>query len=106
MSSNLTVLHQYAIAIPRMSTEVLHSVFGRELFPSGAVNDVVPVPRVSGVTSYGSYGPLATPGWSGWTRFVCTPGPGVPGSCHYVVRGRPVGGEPDLHRLMLDLVVG
>ena len=46
MLSNLTVLDQYAIALYRMSTEVLHSLFGLEFFPSGAVNDAAPVPRV------------------------------------------------------------
>ena len=46
MSSNLTVLHQYAIALHRTTTEVLHYVFGREFFPSRVVNDGVPVPRV------------------------------------------------------------
>ena len=46
MSSNLTVLHQYAIALHCMSTEVLHSVFGREFFPSGAMYNAAPVPRV------------------------------------------------------------
>ena len=46
MSSNLTVLHQYAISLHRMSTEVLHSMFGREYFPSGAVDDAAPVPHV------------------------------------------------------------
>ena len=46
ISSNLMVLHQYAIALHRMLTEVLHSVFGREFFPLGAVDDAVPVPRV------------------------------------------------------------
>ena len=34
MSSNLTVLHQYAIALHQMSTEVFHSMFGREFFPA------------------------------------------------------------------------
>ena len=33
MLSNLTVVHQYAIALHRMSTEVLHTVFGQEFFP-------------------------------------------------------------------------
>ena len=50
MSSNLMVLHQHAIALHRMSMEVLHTVFGRELFPSGAVEDAAPVPRVLSVS--------------------------------------------------------
>ena len=52
MLSNLTVLHQYAIALHLMLTEVLHSVFGREFFPSGAVNDAAPVPRVLRVSTH------------------------------------------------------
>ena len=46
MSSNLTVLHQYAISLHRTASEMLHAVFGREFFPSTAVNDATPVPRV------------------------------------------------------------
>ena len=42
MSPNLTVLHQYAIVMHWTSIEVLHYVFGREFFPSGAVNDAAP----------------------------------------------------------------
>ena len=65
----------------------------------------------SGVNPHGSYGPLATPGWSGWSRSgYCTPGPGVPGlyvPC--VVRGRPVGSgsrssrTASLHCFILEL---
>ena len=46
LSSNLAVLHQYAISLYRTSTEVFHSMFGRVFFPSGAVNDAAPVPHV------------------------------------------------------------
>ena len=46
MSSNLTVLHQYAISLHRTATDLLHSVFCREFFPYAAVNDAAPVPRV------------------------------------------------------------
>ena len=40
------VLHQYAIALHRMSTEVLDTMFGQEFFPSGAVDDAALVPRI------------------------------------------------------------
>ena len=40
MSSNLTVLHQYAISLRRVASEMLHSVFGREFFPSMAVSPI------------------------------------------------------------------
>ena len=46
MASNLTVLQQYAISLLCMSTDILHSIFGREYFPSGAVDDATPVPCV------------------------------------------------------------
>ena len=40
-------LHLYAIALNCMSTEVMHTVFGHELFPSGAVDDAAAlVPHV------------------------------------------------------------
>ena len=81
MSSNLTVLHQYAIVLHRTSTEVLHFVFGRELFHSGAVNDAAPVPRVLRVSTHMAAMDIwRPPRWSGWSRTkYCTPGPGVPG---------------------------
>ena len=58
MSSNMTVLHQYAIALHRMSTEVPDSVFGREFlrFGSGGRHCAGAL-RVSGVDSDGGYGP-------------------------------------------------
>ena len=43
---SVTVLHQYEIALHRMSTEILHSVFGREFFPSEVVDDAAPVPHM------------------------------------------------------------
>ena len=46
LSSNLAVLHQYAISLHRMSTKVIHSMFGREFFPSCAINDAASVPLV------------------------------------------------------------
>ena len=36
------------IALHRMSTQVLHTVFGQEIFPSGAVDDAAPVPASFG----------------------------------------------------------
>ena len=63
MASNLTVLNQYVIALHRMSTEVLQSVFGQEFFPSRAVDDAAPVPpRTSLINTDGGHGPLAFPG--------------------------------------------
>ena len=56
MSSNLTVLHQYAVTLHWISTEVLHSVFGREFFPSRAVNDAAPVPACFGATHMAAIG--------------------------------------------------
>ena len=41
MASNLSVLSQYVTSLHRMSTEVMHG-----FFPSGAVDDAAPVPRV------------------------------------------------------------
>ena len=46
LASNLAVLHQNTVSLHHTSTEVLHSMFGRELFPSGAVNEDAPVPRI------------------------------------------------------------
>ena len=46
MASNLSVLSQYVTSLHRMSTKVLHLVFGQEIFPSQAVDEVAPVPRV------------------------------------------------------------
>ena len=63
MSSNLMVLHQFAIALHRMSTEVLHSMFGWEYFPLGAVDDAAPVPRVLWAsTQMAAMGSLASTG--------------------------------------------
>ena len=82
MSSNLTVLHQDAIALHRVSTELLNSMFGLEFFPSGAVNDAAPVP----LQCFG-----CRPIWQLWAFgdrrlarvvMVCTPGRGVPGLSH------------------------
>ena len=82
MSSNLTVLHQYAIAVHRMSTEVLHGVFGREFFPSGAVNDAASVPRVFRALTHmavmGLWRPPVGPEGPG----LESPGPEVPVLCH------------------------
>ena len=46
LSSNLAVLHQCTISLHQTSTDALHSVFGREFFSSGAVNEAAPVPCV------------------------------------------------------------
>ena len=69
MSSNLAVLHQCAIALQHMSTGVLHYVFSRELFPSGAVDDAAPVPHAlrasTQITSMGLWRPSVGPGSPG-----------------------------------------
>ena len=81
MSSNLTVLHQYAITLNRMSTPL--RVWPGVLQFGSCKRCCAGAQRASGVDPYGSYGPLATPGWSGWSRSgYCTPGPGVPGLSH------------------------
>ena len=83
MSSNMTVLHQYAIALHRMSTEVPDSVFGREFLPSGAVDDTAPMPCVfRGSTQMVAMGPrrsLVGPGGPGPDT---TPGRGLPKLSH------------------------
>ena len=43
MASNLSVLNQYVTSLHCMSTEALHLMFGQELFPSCAVDEVAPV---------------------------------------------------------------
>ena len=69
MSSNLTVLHQYATAFHHMSTEVLHSVFGWEFFPSRAVDDAAPVPHVfRASTQMAAMGLWRLQGWPGRFR--------------------------------------
>ena len=94
MSSNLTVLHQYAIALHHMSTQVLHSMFGREFFPSGAVNDAAPMPRVLRASTH-----------------MAAMGLWLPRVVPCVVRGRPVGSgsrsirTASLHRFILELVI-
>ena len=79
MSSNLTVLHQYAISLHWMSSEMLHSVFGRVFFPSTAVNGArAGAPRLLCVGTSCGYGPLAAPSWPWWSRSgCCSPGPSV-----------------------------
>ena len=90
MSSHLTVLHPYAIALHRMSTEVLHTVFGRELLPSGAVEDAAPVPRVLRASTQ-------TAAMGLWRPPVSPVGPGPDTAHHdedqvvsFVIHGRPV----------------
>ena len=52
-----------------MSTEVLDSVFGREFFPSGVVDDAAPVPRVlwasTQMAAMGLWRPPVGPGGPG-----------------------------------------
>ena len=84
MSSNLTVMHQYVIALHKMSTEVFHSMFGREFFPSGAVNDAVRVPHVPRALG-NSQLIRVVPIWIPYTRAR------IARVVPCVVRGRPVG---------------
>ena len=57
ITSNLQVLRQYVTSLNWMSSEVMRLAFGPELFPSGAVNVVAPVPRVhSAATQMSAYG--------------------------------------------------
>ena len=67
MSSNLTVLRQYAIALHRMPTEVLHTMSCQQLFPSGVHTD-------------GRDGTLVPSGWTGRARTgYCAPWRRLPG---------------------------
>ena len=59
MASNLSVLNQYVISLHRMSTEVLQLVFGQEIFPSQAVDEVAQVAQVPRVQR-------APPRWRPW----------------------------------------
>ena len=108
MSSNLTVLHQYAISLHRMSTEVLNSLFGREYFPSGAVDDAAPVPRVlrasTQMAAMGLWSPPVGPGGTGPETRTARVVPGV-------IRGRPVSSSnrsnrtASLHQFILNIGV-
>ena len=90
MLSNLTVLHQYAIMLRWMSTEVLHSVFGRGVLPFGEVNDTAPVPHVLWASTH-----MAAMGL--WRPPVGPGGPGLDTRAGnalvvpFVVHGHPVG---------------
>ena len=71
MSSNLNVMQQYGIKPHQMASDILQSVFGRHFFPSAAVNDAVPVPRVLHTCTHLApmgYGPLVPTEWPWWSR--------------------------------------
>ena len=78
MVSNLTVLSQYVTSLHRMSTKVMQFVFGHGLFPSGAVDDAAPVPRVhraaTQMAAMGLWRPPIGPGGPGldtvFTQFM------------------------------------
>ena len=79
MESNLTILNQYVLALLRMPLEVLRAVLGQDEFPTRAVEDAAPVPRV-----YRVFIQIAAMG-------LWRPGPVT--VHHYVLdvrRGRPV----------------
>ena len=69
MASNLSVINHYVTSLHRMSTEVLHLVFGQEIFPSQAVDEVAPVPRVqrasTQMAAMGLWRPPVGPGGPG-----------------------------------------
>ena len=46
MTSNLSVLDQYALCLHGMTSELLELVVGRHDFPSAVVDAAAPVPRV------------------------------------------------------------
>ena len=69
MASNLSALNQHVTSLHRMSTEVMQFVFGHGFFPSGAVDDAAPVPRVhraaTQMAAMGLWRPLIGPGGPG-----------------------------------------
>ena len=72
MASNLQVLGQYVMSLNRMSSEVLHLVFGPEVFLLHVVNVAAPVPRVHHAATQaphpdGSHGIVAATDWPGWS---------------------------------------
>ena len=46
MTSNLSVLQQYALSLHGAVSDIFQLIVGRHCFPSTAVNDAAPVPRV------------------------------------------------------------
>ena len=61
MTSNLNILQQYALSLHGTASAVIQLVFGRHCFPSTAVHDVAPVPRVRRAYTY-----MAA--WAWWSR--------------------------------------
>ena len=70
--SNLQVLGQFVTSLNRMSSEVMHVAFTHELFPTEAVQFVVPSQCTMGGTLYGGHGIVASSVYSGdtWTSTV------------------------------------
>ena len=52
MTSNLSVLDQYALSFHGAASDLLHLIVGCPDFPSAAVNDAAPVPRVRRSSTY------------------------------------------------------
>ena len=81
MTSNLTVMQQYAISLHRTASDILQSVFGQQFFPSAAVNAAAPVPRVLRASTHlaamGLWRPPNGPGGPGLE--VIHQGPQCPG---------------------------
>ena len=83
MASNMQVLGQYVTSLNRMSSEVFRLTFGPEIFPSDAVDNVAPVPRVhraaTQMAAMGLWQSPVGPGYPGPIPvssgcLVCSPG--------------------------------
>ena len=68
ITSNLQVLGQFVTSLSHMSSE-MRLAFGKEVFPSDAVQAVSPAPRVH-CTQYGCNGFVAITGWPGRSRAI------------------------------------
>ena len=69
ITSNLQVLGQFVTSLNRMSSEVMRLTFGKEVFPSDAVQAISPAPRIHRAAHYmAAMGLWQPPG-----------GPGAPG---------------------------
>ena len=57
---NLQVFGQFVTSLNHMSSEVMRLAFGKEVFPSNAVETISPAPRIHRTTHY-----MATMGFCG-----------------------------------------
>ena len=90
MTSNLNVLQQYALSLHGKASDILQLVFGRNYFPSTAVHDVAPVPRVRRASTHMAAMGLVVQDLLSFIR-----APTVPGALH-VFLARPALLLPDL----------